>query len=63
MNRDDTIKKAVQQYPYEYVGGGYYRMKNSPKGVSAPIIHGDHIVEHIITFTVNMLMGSNVEDS
>jgi len=34
---------------FEYAGGGYFRHKGFPKGVSAPIIHGPELIELIRT--------------
>ena len=34
------VEKTIEDFPYEYVGGGYFREKGVQKGVSADIIHG-----------------------
>lgn len=38
----------MKDFPFEYVGGGYFRDKTIPKGTSAPTLHGMQIVELII---------------
>jgi hypothetical protein len=38
------LKKFREQFNYKYVGGGYFRGKTGPKGISAVIQHGDEVV-------------------
>jgi hypothetical protein len=33
---------------YVYVGGGYYRDKRVPKGKTAPMIHGQEVIEEAL---------------
>ena len=30
---------------FKYVGGGYYRLKEVKKGVTAPMLHGQEVIE------------------
>jgi len=34
-------------FPFEYRGGGYFRLKGVPKGVDAEILHGMQAVEYL----------------
>jgi len=34
-------------FPFEYVGGGYFRKKGVQKGVSAEMLHGKEVPEYI----------------
>lgn len=34
-------------FPFEYIGGGYFRRKGVPRGVSADILHGMQAVEFV----------------
>lgn len=36
-----------QAFPFEYVGGGYFRKKGIPKGTKAPILHGQQAIEFL----------------
>jgi hypothetical protein len=35
-----------KEFPYEYVGGGYFRRKGVPKGEPAETLHGAQAVEY-----------------
>jgi len=39
--------KLKELFPYEYVGGGYYR-KFAPQGEKAEIIHGIEAIKYVI---------------
>lgn len=34
-------------FPYEYVGGGYFRANGVPKNVAAKILHGEEAIKHL----------------
>lgn len=34
-------------FPFEYMGGGYYRKRGVPKGISAEMLHGDEVVKRL----------------
>jgi len=34
-------------FPFDYVGGGYFRKKKVPKGKTATILHGEQAVKYI----------------
>ena len=36
-------------FPFDYVGGGYFKKKNVPKGKRAEILHGMQAIEYIYT--------------
>ena len=48
MNAEDRLVQALnkfqQEFNYEYVGGGYFRDKTVPKGISADMQHGDEVI-------------------
>ncbi len=41
---DQALNKFRQEFKYEYVGGGYFRDKTVPKGISADMRHGDEVI-------------------
>jgi hypothetical protein len=38
------LNKFREQFKYKYVGGGYFRDKTVPKGISADMQHGDEVI-------------------
>lgn len=34
-------------FPYDYVGGGYYRLKGVPRGEAAETLHGEQVAEWV----------------
>lgn len=34
-------------FPFEYMGGGYFRKRGVPKGVNAEILHGKEAIEYL----------------
>lgn len=44
------IKQLLKEiFPFDYQGGGYYRLKGVPKNTPAPIIHGEQVPVVILT--------------
>ena len=41
-----SIMKDI--FPYEYQGGGYFRLKGVPAKTPAPILHGEEAIKFII---------------
>ena len=41
----EKLNEFKNQFKYKYVGGGYFREMNIPKGINADIIHGDEILK------------------
>jgi hypothetical protein len=35
-------------FPFEYVGGGYFRRKNVRKGESAEMLHGQEAIDYVL---------------
>ena len=48
MNAEDRLvqelNKFRQQFKYKYVGGGYFRDKTVPTGITADMQHGDEVI-------------------
>lgn len=40
-------KKLEDVFPFEYMGGGFFRRKGIAKGVTAEVLHGMEAVEYI----------------
>lgn len=38
------LRNFREQFKYKYVGGGYFRDKSVPKGISADMQHGDEVI-------------------
>ena len=43
----EQAKLLAKQWPYEYVGGGYYRQKGIPKGQHAQVLHGQEVIQDV----------------
>ncbi len=41
----ELLNKVRSGFRFEYVGGGYFRDKTVPKGISAEILHGGEILD------------------
>lgn len=44
-----------ENFPYRYVGGGYYREKHVPPGETAHTLHGDEALKKMAEFAANNL--------
>ena len=42
---ENLLNKVRSRFRFEYVGGGYFRDKNVPKGTKADILHGSEILD------------------
>jgi len=51
---DSQRKELDELFPFEYQGGGYFRMKGVKKGESAPILHGMEAIEYLFDKCVDM---------
>lgn len=50
MTTDEALSKALQTFKFKYVGGGYFRDQTIPKGETAEIIHGGHILTEFVHY-------------
>lgn len=51
-------------FPFEYKGGGYFRRKGIPKGVTAEILHGQQAIEYLYSeLTKHGVSEPNVDSS
>jgi hypothetical protein len=41
----NLLNMVKSSFRFEYVGGGYFRDKNVPKGIKAEILHGSQILD------------------
>jgi len=41
------MKPLRKLFKYEYVGGGYFRERNVPKGTNAKILHGEQAIHYL----------------
>ncbi len=39
---------TTDHFPYEYVGGGYFRRKGVPKGTQAETLHGQQAIDLLL---------------
>jgi hypothetical protein len=39
------LNKVKSSFRFEYVGGGYFRDKNVPRGTRADILHGTEVLD------------------
>ena len=44
---EKPIQPLSELFPFEYMGGGYFRQKGIAKGVSAEILHSAQAIEYI----------------
>lgn len=45
----------LSEFPFEYVGGGYFRRKGVPKGEVADMLHGQQVVEAVQAFSAERI--------
>lgn len=45
QNLTKLIEKTRKEFRFKYVGGGYFRDKNVPKGKKADVRHGEEIID------------------
>jgi len=45
---EQQLREAFASFAFEYVGGGYFRTKGIPKGISAPMLHGETIIKALL---------------
>ena len=41
----DLIERTKEDFRFKYVGGGYFRDKNTPPGEKADVMHGEEILD------------------
>lgn len=46
----------MTDFPYEYVGGGWFRERGKPRGAKASMIHGDEAIEKAFEFVDEELL-------
>jgi hypothetical protein len=49
------------EFPFTYVGGGYFRLASVPKGTSAPMLHGDQAVKFVTDAIENVCDEATIE--
>jgi hypothetical protein len=42
---ENFLNKVKSSFRFEYVGGGYFRDKNVPKGIKTDTLHGSEILD------------------
>lgn len=42
------MQDPIKTFPYKYVGGGYFRLKDVPKNTPAPILHGEDVLREFL---------------
>jgi hypothetical protein len=45
----DESGAEAPEFPFEYIGGGYWRKRGVPRGEKAEILHGDEAIERACT--------------
>jgi hypothetical protein len=45
QNLMDLIERTRDDFRFKYVGGGYFRDKNTPTGEKADVKHGEEIID------------------
>ena len=53
----DKVPKLDELFPFVYKGGGYFREKNAPIGVSGEMLHGREAVEYLYEKMKEMIDG------
>ena len=41
----ELIERTKEDFRFKYVGGGYFRDKNIPRGEKAEVRHGEEIID------------------
>jgi hypothetical protein len=45
----------MKRFPYEYIGGGYWRQVGVPKKQAAEMFHGDEILEVYVWWLISQM--------
>jgi len=53
-----TEAEIRKLFPFEYSGGGYFRLKGVPKGEPAKILHGEEAIKFLAREVANALAAS-----
>lgn len=57
---------TAELFPFEYVGGGYFRLRGVPALQKAPILHGHEVIRHIEgalgALLLNLYIGMQLTD-
>ena len=51
----ELIERTKKDFRFKYVGGGYFRDKNIPKGKTAEVKHGEEIINEFCLELINHL--------
>jgi len=51
----ELIERTKKDFRFKYVGGGYFRDKNIPKGKTAELQHGEEIITEFCNELINHL--------
>jgi hypothetical protein len=52
MRQDDY--NAADEFPFYYVGGGYFRQKGVPRGKKAESLHGQEAIDYLLARIVEL---------
>jgi hypothetical protein len=62
MNLTDEQKKELAKlFPFEYVGGGYFRKKGVKKGTTAQTLHGKEAIEYMYSNVLDVIFKFKAE--
>ena len=56
------LGKFREQFRYKYIGGGYFRDKTVPKGISADMQHGDEVISKFCEDFVDYLSKASANE-
>jgi len=48
-----TEKTLLEEFPFHYVGGGYFRDHRIPAGETAATVHGNEVIKTLTQFILN----------
>jgi len=59
----NEVPKLAEMFPFDYVGGGYFRKKGVKKGEKADILHGEQVPQFIYEAMIKALVVSPPKDA
>ena len=57
---ENLLKRVKSSFRFEYIGGGYFRDKNVPKGLKADTVHGSEILDEFCSELLKQYLASRM---
>jgi hypothetical protein len=58
---ENLLNRVKSSFRFEYIGGGYFRDKNVPKGMKADTVHGSEILDEFCSELIRQYSASRID--